>query len=343
MLERIVHIPELVSEMLDQLSAELWTSSTTTFLDPAMGSGQFVSAIERRLAAHGHSADNIAARVSGYEDNRLLIDLAKNLHGLVGQYSKVSYNESLQDGDNMKFDVIIGNPPYQKENNSAKRWTLWELFVEKSLGMGSIVAMVVPQSLTSPGKTFEMIRSKCTVLNIDVSKHFNVGSTFCYFVADERGNGGKTRIVTDDAEYTQDIRQLPFIPVVINPTTMAQINDLMARPKRLWKRGELHTSNTAKFSVDGQYTVMHTNAQTLRSDVDHPNRNKIRVGVTLSGYPTFKVVLDGYMSQACFWTEFDTVAEAQMFADDCNGDTVQGLLEVFKWSGWNSKEVIKCL
>lgn len=343
MLERIVPLTGLVSEMLDQLPAELWTSSTTTFLDPAMGSGQFVSGVERKLAEHGHSSENIASRVYGYEDNRLLIDLAKNLHSLVGKYDKVSYNQILQAGNDMKFDVIIGNPPYQKEDNAAKRWTLWELFVEKSLDMATMVAMVVPQSITSPGKSFELIKHRCTVLNIDVSKHFTVGSTFCYFITDDRDNEGNTRIITDDAEYKQDIRELPFIPAVINPTTMMQLTQLMARPKRTWKRGELHTSNTAKFCEDGKHMVMHTNAQTLRTNEDHPNRTKIRVGVTLSGYPTFKVMVDGYMSQACFWTEFNSIREAQAFADECNSESVQSLLEVFKWSGWNSTEVIKCL
>jgi hypothetical protein len=97
------------------------------------------------------------------------------------------------------------------------------------------------------------------------------------------------------------------------------------------------------FSATGKYDVMHTNAQTLKSDTNHPNRTKIRVAVSLSGYPTFQVITNGYVSQACFWTECNSLADAQALADECNGAEIQKILEVFKWSGWNSKEVIKCL
>jgi len=50
MLSRIkFEIAPLVNEMLDQLPADIWTSETTTFLDPGMAGGQFVREIERRL------------------------------------------------------------------------------------------------------------------------------------------------------------------------------------------------------------------------------------------------------------------------------------------------------
>ena len=44
MLERIKPLDALVVEILDQLPKEVWTSKTSTFLDPAMGGGQFVFA-----------------------------------------------------------------------------------------------------------------------------------------------------------------------------------------------------------------------------------------------------------------------------------------------------------
>jgi hypothetical protein len=42
-------IDELVAEILDQLPSSVWTSNSTTFLDPAIGGGQFVRAVEQRL------------------------------------------------------------------------------------------------------------------------------------------------------------------------------------------------------------------------------------------------------------------------------------------------------
>jgi hypothetical protein len=242
----------------------------------------------------------------------------------------------------MKFDVIVGNPPYQKSGSTAKRWTLWEEFVKKSKTLATNVTMVTPQSITSPG-TFNLIKDHATVINIDVSKHFNVGSTFCYWTIDTTKPSTSTKIITDNKEYQLDLTKIDFLPATITDETLGLINTLTSRKARTWKRGELHTSNTGLFSATGKYDVMHTNAQTLKSNTDHPNRTKIRVVVTLSGYPTFQVVTNGYASQACFWTECASIEDAQALANECNGAEIQKILEVFKWSGWNSKEVIKCL
>jgi hypothetical protein len=202
--------------------------------------------------------------------------------------------------------------------------------------------MVTPQSITSPGP-FSLIKDRAEVINIDVSKHFNVGSTFCYFIASNHKKPGPTRLITGDKEFTADVSTLPFLPFVINEETLAQIDWLKNRKSRKWKRGELHTSNKNLFVDNGKYKVMHTNAQELSTDTEHQNLTKIRVCVSLSGYPKFQVIQNSYASQACVWTEFSTVKEANDFADECNGEFVQSILQVFKWSGWNSKDVIEYL
>jgi len=201
---------------------------------------------------------------------------------------------------------------------------------------------VTPQSITSPG-TFDLIKDNATVINIDVSKYFNVGSTFCYWIIDNTTPSTNTKIITDSKEYQLDLTKIDFLPTTITDETLVLINTLTSRKARTWKRGELHTSNTSLFSAIGKYDVMHTNAQTLKSDTEHANRKKIRVVVSLSGYPTFQVITNGYVSQACFWTECKSIEDAQALANECNGAEIQKILEVFKWSGWNSKEVIKCL
>lgn len=343
MLSRIkFEIEPLVVEMLNQLPERVWTSTTATFLDPAIGGGQFVQAIEQRLRDHGHSNQNIRKRVFGLEDSDLHIRYAVNKHKLVGQYAKKPYEKFLELDNSMKFDVIIGNPPFQRSDTDAKRWTLWDQFVKKSFELADTVAMVTPQSITSPGP-FAMIKEKATAINIDVSKHFNVGSTFAYFVAHNQKNQGNAKLITDHGEYDHDIKNVDFLPFVINEETLEQINWLKQRNSRKWKRGELHTSNKDLFEDNGCYEVIHTNAQTLHSNIQHSNLTKIRVCVTLSGYPKFLVIQNAYCSQATMWTEFDTVKEAQAFADDCNGEYIQKIMQNFKWSGWNSKEVIEHL
>jgi site-specific DNA-methyltransferase (adenine-specific) len=105
-------IEPLVAEMLNQLPDSVWSSKTSTFFDPAIGGGQFVRAIEQRLRSAGHSDANIRSRVMGFEESDLHIRFAVNKYKLVGQYVRKPYEKFFELDNTMKFDVVIGNPPY---------------------------------------------------------------------------------------------------------------------------------------------------------------------------------------------------------------------------------------
>ena len=149
MLERIKPMTKLVNNILDRLPEEVWTSKTTTFFDPAIGGGQFVKEIERRLKEHGHSVDNIRNRVSGIESTQALVDMSVNMNKLIGKYQKTSYEEFLEWKNNMKFSAIVGNPPYDAfgQNDQIK---LWNIITLKSLELvedGGFVAFTTPQTI----------------------------------------------------------------------------------------------------------------------------------------------------------------------------------------------------
>lgn len=195
MLSRIkFDISVLVNEMLDQLPKYIWTNYTTTFLDLAMGGGQFVGEIERRLRAAGHSDENIKSRVFGYETSNLHIRYAINRYKLVGTYAKLSYEDVFKMSEAKKFDVIVGNPPYQDTKKSGN--ALWSLFVQKSfndlLNTKGFVAYITPARWVLPGCNIkkEKIRIwssfiqplKTMVINLgECSRYFKEGSTGDYF------------------------------------------------------------------------------------------------------------------------------------------------------------------
>jgi site-specific DNA-methyltransferase (adenine-specific) len=146
--------------MLDQLPASIWTSDSTTFFDPAIGGGQFVRAIEQRLRAQGHNDKNIRSRVFGFEESELHLRFAVNKHKLVGQYVKKPYDKFLELDNTMKFDVVVGNPPYQNSHEKdadSKRKVgnkLWYQFIFKADNLvkkDGYVAMVSPNQWLSGG------------------------------------------------------------------------------------------------------------------------------------------------------------------------------------------------
>ena len=242
----------------------------------------------------------------------------------------------------MNFDVIIGNPPYQGVSE-AKRWVVWHQFLELALTQSNRVSYIIPASITSPGKMWNRIRENLVSIDFTVGEYFKgVGSTFCRIVVDKNFSGDTT-IVTDTDTLQLNVSDYDFLP----PNVTSHNLDLYKyfTKGRKWQRTtEYHTSKKSKWiDENGKYEVWHTNAQTFKTNVEHPNNNLIRVGVTLSGYPEFKVMNKIGGSQVIVYTVCDTLEEAQQLTDYLNGPDIQEVMSVFKWSGWNSIDVIKLL
>ena len=150
-------IDALAEEMLDRLPEDVFTSNSTTFLDPAMGGGQFVKAVIARLRRFGHSDENIASRVTGYENNVMRVGFSVNKYKLIGTFEAKNF---LEEDMSKKFDVVLGNPPYQNnhtKDSESKRKVgnkLWYQFMFKADSLvkeNGIVAMVTPTQWMSGG------------------------------------------------------------------------------------------------------------------------------------------------------------------------------------------------
>ena len=53
-----------------------------------------------------------------------------------------------------KFDVFIGNPPYQKTydgERKAKKYNLWSEFIRSSMNISDQVALIIPDGWLSSG------------------------------------------------------------------------------------------------------------------------------------------------------------------------------------------------
>ena len=181
-------IEPLVAEILDQLPESLWTSDSTTFFDPAIGGGQFVQAIEQRLRAHGHADSNIRRRVFGFEESDLHIRYAVNKHKLVGQYVRKPYEKFFLLDNSMKFDVVVGNPPYQSTADGSKRKKMWVKIAEKSIDIANYVAFVTPTAWQKDNAKYfndigNLIKSKLTAYG-DANDYLSVGEDIGYWILD---------------------------------------------------------------------------------------------------------------------------------------------------------------
>jgi hypothetical protein len=223
---------ELSDEMLNQLPKSLWESDTTTFFDPAIGGGQFVKKIEEKLIEYGHSKENIRKRVFGFEESDLHVRYAVNKHKLIGQYVKKPYDKFLEMDNTMKFDIVIGNPPYQNREENADG-SLWLEFVNK--GMDHLkpdgrLMFITPTSWV--GKKSNTKKADWTpftdnhvqlfkILNSqERSKYFNVGSSFGYYIL-KKGSGLTTILFSDGTTDSYQVTTGEPLPNELNPISFS--------------------------------------------------------------------------------------------------------------------------
>lgn len=247
MLERIKPIRKLVSTVLDNLPDSVWESDSATFFDPAIGGGQFVAEIERRLRSHGHSDQNIRKRVFGLESSQFLIDTAVNMHKLAGQYAKKPYQKYFEMEPGMKFDVVIGNPPYQDPDNDKRM--LWNAFADKAIEVtkkDGYIALVTPatwiRAKTNIHNSYRLLEDlqveKAVVYAKDDTPFAGIGSTISYHITKNTERTDPTPIYygewskgTEQFIRDIDIKDEKIWPGELTPQNLAIHDKLVPFPK----------------------------------------------------------------------------------------------------------------
>lgn len=145
----------------------------------------------------------------------------------VGNVYEYSYDNFKEWKIDMKFDVIIGNPPYQAEGAFKGSNILWPNFFKIANSMineNGYISLVHPYTWTSSIKT-ETRSSKPLLdiwnrgtlleLNLNAHRYFNVGSsTICYvvFKIEKNRKNNMLKIVYPNFTKTINIENYDFIP-----------------------------------------------------------------------------------------------------------------------------------
>ena len=240
---RVFTPQKIVKEMLDALPPEVWNSKTT-FLDPAVKSGVYLVEIYNRLmetpelikdfpdeqdrAIHIYKNQLFGIAI----DNFCCLMAQRNLYGHIGGESNIrfidGYMSKVKDKDskkyidavkkefnNMKFDVVIGNPPYQETNggggNSDSGKAIYQHFVNKAIEISDkFVCMITKNSWyrtrdTGGNKGFDKMKDNLLAKGmlttiVDFPKYHEIfkgiGCAVSYFVADKNKSSKQYEFIT---------------------------------------------------------------------------------------------------------------------------------------------------
>lgn len=111
---------------------------------------------------------------------------------IINTINIVLLNELLEGKlDNMKFDYIVGNPPYQDGKRGDGQNKIYNQICNKCINLLSpngVISFVTPVAVTRPSKRFSLIDYMVKEVDFSVNANFDIGQTVCSWTIDKTYN-----------------------------------------------------------------------------------------------------------------------------------------------------------
>ena len=253
--------PNLVGDMVSHLPQDVWSNPNLTWLDPANGIGNFPVTVFAKLdeglkgvipdvaARRKHIVENMLYMVELDDTNIMLskkllqkmcgsLDCKFNL--VKADFLELNDERLTREFGINRFDVIMGNPPYNAGGVSKGGGTIWPKFVTRSFELISpngFITFVHPpgwrkfydsKDRENQGKIWYTIRNKPWFLRyIDISDKPRFVSTNVitdYYVIQASPPTGETEYSCSSLGIVSKgtaMMNLPFIPNILTPETMS--------------------------------------------------------------------------------------------------------------------------
>ena len=140
-------------------------------------------------------------------------------------HDKIDFDKISDDLKKMKFDVVLGNPPYQEKVGPKKTESLWNKFFHISIDLlkqDGYLSLIHPSGWRNVGGKYKNVQDKIKSKNLqflsinnveDGQKLFNVTTPFDWYVLQNKKYEGMTTIKFQDGSISEtDISNLDFIP-----------------------------------------------------------------------------------------------------------------------------------
>lgn len=343
--------PIIYQNMLDSIPDSVFLKDNVKILTPACGHTTEADVVVKKMKSLGRTDQEI-------QDSIYLVDKYKvfTKDAIRKGYKNVFKANFLEWSVDLKFDVIIGNPPYQGTNTVSddrtqpKNHNLWTKFIHKSFEViedAGYVAFVTPDSWMSPtNDVFQLFKeNQLHTVDVECGQHFTVGSSFTSWVAQKAP-------VTKDTKFNNtsvNLKNFPYLPRDLNNTLEIHKKVINSSYDALDIKGDTtcHSSKDVVSKTESKefcYELLHTNAQTRYGKIKSKYFDNIKVMWTLSGYYKPKVDLGT--------SGFTEVNQAIIVANQKEADAVYSymnsklyyfIVTTAKWSGFLNGKVFKML
>jgi hypothetical protein len=236
----------LIEEMLEKLPESVWTNPNLKWLDPANGIGNFPMVVYNKLleqlpktykdlysTEQGKKKHIIEKMLYMVELDTANIKISRRIFGKGANISCGSFLEDkwVKDFKGIdKFDIIMGNPPFQPEKTEQDKRQgghggkiLWDKFIVKSLELlatNGFLGFITPSSWRKPeNKLYTVMTKQNQLLYLHIiskkqgQQLFDVSQRVDLYVIEKKSKYKNTEIIDElGKKINLDLSQWSFLP-----------------------------------------------------------------------------------------------------------------------------------
>jgi len=380
--EVMTPIDEVVIPMLKTLSNRVWVNPYLKWLDPANGCGPYPMMVIYKLmktlrgykddkldltdddVRYKHIVENMIYTSDIQAKNVFLWQIASdpsdefNLNSYWGSSLGEEFDFHMKKVWNIdKFDIILGNSPYQEVGISGKSKgggkggdnNLWSKFIYKFLPLCDNLLFINPSSFLSPNHNIlNFFNDNGIISNIKIynkSPFDNASTTACHYLW-ERNSKFDYSMSSEGFKIDLKTSILPNSSNVIDFTLFGKFFNNKKEKINFIRTCTLHTSTKKQYiSKEESDTFIHplaSGSKTLFSSIKSKDHDDKKVIVSRSGYLNPKYD-DGKtsISESNYYVIVEGIEEGNKIETLLKSKLYDYVLKKTKFSGFFHGEVLK--
>lgn len=360
---------DCVEEMVSTIPENFWKNPTIKIFDPCCGCGNFFLTIYFKLLKY-HSAEHIISNMLYFNDlNSDRLNIVRQVFGLS---SNVEENDFLLVDEDVKFDLIVANPPYAKllpnGKRASKNHNMIGSFINKSLKIlkeKGYLLYITPDNWMSFADRNTLIKTLTSLQIIHINIHSakkkyfkKVGSSFTWYLI-ENTPSYKDIVVEGtwkNKEYKSTVKseERRFIPLFYNKLIQSIINKTIDKANDKFEvltSSDLHKYTKKKLiskdkDKEHPYKLIHTPSQTVYATRPHKFQDGYKVFIsTTTYYSTF--VDNCGMTQSIAFIRCKTKREAEKIQKILMHPMYKFINNICRYGNFNNIRILqsfpKCL
>mgnify|MGYP003144876959 CR=1 FL=1 len=370
---------KLIEEMLDKLPVDVWKNPELKWLDPANGIGNFPMIIYKKLLQNlpdkfvscytnenekkKHIIENMLYMT---ELDPVNVKISRSIFGsnaniACGDFLKEEWKRDFNGID--KFDIIVGNPPFQIEQEGKRKGgyggrTLWDKFIISSfeiLNNNGYLGFITPAGWRKPeNQLFELMTRQNQLLYLHIygekqgQQLFDVSQRVDLYVIKKHKPTKDAEIIDElNNKIDLDVSKWPFLPNYdykdiskIITTSENGINVIYDRTIYGTDKKNMKSTKTDKYKYPIVHSINQDGIVFWYSDdktKGHFGVPKVLLNFNRHQYPVNDYEGKYGMSQITFGIPITSKKQGDEIVKAINTDEFKQIIRATKWAAFQTQ------